>query len=68
VPAPAVPAPAVPAPAVAAPAFPAPYEQLEDSDGSLEVSYTICSVALHVFQYVCYVSVILTCTICCCAV
>jgi hypothetical protein len=47
---------------------PAPYEELEDSDGSLEVSYTSCSVPLHAFHSVCFVSVIITCTLCCYAV
>jgi hypothetical protein len=63
-----VPAPALPAPPVPAPPVPAPYEELEDSDGSLEVSYTSCSVPLHVFHCVWFVSVIITCTFCCCAV
>jgi hypothetical protein len=39
--APPVPAPPVPAPAVPAPPVPGPYEELEKSDGSLEVSYII---------------------------
>ena len=68
VPAPPVPAPPVPAPAVPAPPVPAPYEELQDSDGSLEVSYTSCSVPLHVFHCVWFVSLIITCTFCCCAV
>jgi hypothetical protein len=63
--APAVAAPALAAPPMSAPPVPAPYEELEESDGSLEVSYTTCSLPLHVFHCVCFISVIVTCTLCC---